>query len=122
MGRQNIQEMWRRGKSLLDHGVGEWGLFLAIILALGASFGLGRLSALIDAKPLIEVSRAPLVEEGAMMGGGQYVASRTGTVYYFPWCSGVAAIQPENERWFATKEAAEKAGYRPAKNCKGLAE
>ncbi|TSC63170.1 MAG: hypothetical protein Athens041674_313 [Parcubacteria group bacterium Athens0416_74] len=121
-GRQNIQEFVAKCKAILDLGVGEWGLFLALTLVILASFGLGRLSALVDAKPLVELHTASLEagQEG-MATGGQYVASRTGSTYYFPWCAGAQKIAPASERWFATEEAAKAAGYRPAKNCKGLA-
>jgi len=50
----------------------------------------------------------------------QYVASVKGSKYHFPWCSGAGRINEENKIWFASKEEAEKAGYEPAKNCKGL--
>ncbi|MHB1086187.1 MAG: Ada metal-binding domain-containing protein [Minisyncoccota bacterium] len=108
-------------KAILDLGVGEWGLFLALTLVVLASFGLGRLSALVDAKPLIELHTASLVAGQGMAVGGQYVASRSGSTYYFPWCSGALKIAPANERWFASEQAAKAAGYRPAKNCNGLA-
>ncbi len=49
-----------------------------------------------------------------------YVASKTGTKYHLPWCSGARRIKVENKVWFATKEEAEAAGYTPAANCKGL--
>lgn len=52
--------------------------------------------------------------------GGQYVASKTGTKYYLPWCGSVKRIKEENKVWFATKAEAEAAGYGPAKNCKGI--
>jgi hypothetical protein len=52
--------------------------------------------------------------------GGQYVASKTGTKYYLPWCGSVKRIKDENKVWFASKTEAEAAGYEPAKNCKGL--
>ena len=122
MGR--VHELWLRCKSFADQGVGEWGLILLIALAILAAFGLGRLSALVEAKPLISVSEASVAATAAtglgIAPGGQYVASRTGSVYYFPWCSGALKITPQNERWFASREAAEAAGYRAAKNCKGL--
>ncbi len=117
---QNIQELWLKGKARLDKGGGEYGLFLLITLAILASFGLGRLSALVDARPLIEVRAATAGAGEAVAPGGLYVASRTGSVYYFPWCAGAGQIAPQNERWFQSAEAAERAGYRPAKNCKGL--
>jgi hypothetical protein len=64
---------------------------------------------------------APTLEKPAgMYLGGQYVASRTGTVYYYPWCSGGGTIPSDKAIWFATAAAAQAAGYVPAKNCKGL--
>lgn len=51
---------------------------------------------------------------------GAFVASKTGTKYYLPWCGSVKRIKEENKVWFGTKTEAEAAGYEPAKNCKGL--
>ena len=51
---------------------------------------------------------------------GNYVASKSGTKYHYPWCPGAQSIKEENKIWFFTKEEAEKAGYQPASNCKGL--
>ena len=49
-----------------------------------------------------------------------FVASKSGTKYYYPWCLGVSRIKEENKVWFATADEAKKAGYSPASNCKGL--
>lgn len=49
-----------------------------------------------------------------------YVASKTGTKYHLPWCSGAARIKEENKVWFTSKADAEAAGYEPALNCKGI--
>ncbi len=49
-----------------------------------------------------------------------FVASKNGTKYYYAWCAGVTKIKEENKVWFSTKEEAEKAGYTPAANCKGM--
>jgi len=51
---------------------------------------------------------------------GMYVASKTGEVYYLPWCGGVKLIHEENKVWFESKEEAAAQGYRPATNCKGI--
>ena len=51
---------------------------------------------------------------------GNFVASKKGTAYHFPWCPGAKRIKEKNKIWFQTKAAAEKAGYRPAANCPGL--
>ncbi len=118
---KNIQELWVNIKAHTDAVVGEWGIFAVILLVSLGAFGLGRLSALEGHRPLIQVAEA---SQGASLGaitpGGAVVASRTGEVYYYPWCAGAAKILPANQRVFATVDAAKAAGYRAAKNCKGL--
>ncbi len=64
-----------------------------------------------------EISREEVVP-GAVEGG--YVASKSGTKYHLPWCSGAKRIKEENKIWFKTKSEAEAAGYEPAANCKGI--
>lgn len=59
-------------------------------------------------------------QPSAPASGGAYVASKTGTKYYLPWCGTANRIKEENKVWFATKAEAEAAGYEPAKNCKGI--
>ncbi len=49
-----------------------------------------------------------------------YVASKSGTKYHLPTCAGAKSISEANKVWFATKAEAEKAGYSPAGNCKGI--
>lgn len=118
---QTIQNIGQKIKSQLDQIAGEWGIFGLILLAAIASFGLGRLSALEEARPVVSVSMASAAIEAPQMApGGLLEASRTGTVYYYPWCAGAAKISPQNARWFASEKAAQAAGLRPAKNCKGL--
>lgn len=51
---------------------------------------------------------------------GAVVASKKGKKYHLPWCAGAKAILAENKITFENPEAAQKAGYGPAKNCKGL--
>jgi hypothetical protein len=63
-------------------------------------------------------AKKPSVPSGA--SGGQYVASKTGTKYYLPWCGTAKRIKDDNKVWFASKAEAEAAGYEPAKNCKGI--
>jgi hypothetical protein len=101
-------------------------LFVALI-----SFGLGRLSALSERKTPITIENmsANLFEVELPSDDGSstsnienrlFVASRNGAKYHYPWCSGAQRIKDSNRIWFATKEEAEKAGYTPAANCKGL--
>lgn len=108
-------------KGTLDRGIAQWGILGLILLAVLGAFGLGRLSALEDARPVVSVSEAAMAPATISMApGGLLEASRTGSVYYYPWCAGVAQISPQNVRWFASEKDAQKAGFRAAKNCKGL--
>lgn len=118
----NIQEAGWKIKGKAVDAIHEWGLVIIVFLVALASFGLGRLSALEDARPPISVVQAPKeAERQAMAAGGLLVAARSGSVYYYPWCTGALKILPQNQKWFQSEEAARKAGYTPAKNCKGLA-
>lgn len=110
---------------------------LLIIFVSSASFGLGRLSGLQEKRAPIRIEQSAAAisavarKEGVLSEGlsgsgapapqaGSFVASKNGTTYHFPWCSGALRIKDENKIWFDTKEAAESAGYHPAGNCKGL--
>lgn len=118
---QSIQDMWLEIKGLGDDLIGEWGLIAVVFLVALASFGLGRLSALKDGRPPVFIGQAPSQAAApALASGGLFVASRSGTAYYYPWCTGTTKILPRNQVWFQSEEAARKAGYAPAKNCKGL--
>jgi hypothetical protein len=116
---ESIQEGWQKIKVSLETGVGEWGIAGLILLIAFACFGLGRLSALSEMKSTISITKAPVAPQ-ALATGGMYEASKTGSQYYFPWCGGAESIAPEDQIWFKTEAAAQKAGYSAAKNCKGL--
>ncbi len=107
-------------------------VFVIVFVALIA-FGLGRLSAISEKKTPITIenlSAATVTTTPASPAGRPdfvasttaklYVASKNGTKYHFPWCSGASTIKEENKIWFSSKEEAEKSGYTPAGNCKGL--
>lgn len=128
---ENIPERPRR----IKRGVaGDLVVILIVILVGTAGFGLGRLSvqdvqegeikiinpsqAASAATPL-ETSSDEVVP-GTIVPGGQFVASKSGTKYHFPWCPGAAQIAEKNKIWFANEEEARAAGYTPAANCKGL--
>lgn len=104
-------------------------LFVAIALVLvgTASFGLGRLSQKESITPYIELSQnvasvgvATPENPDANLPTGAVVASKKGSKYHYPWCSGARTIAPENKITFASIEEARAAGYTPAANCKGL--
>ena len=109
---------------------------IVIILVAFAGFGLGRLSALEGKKTpvLIERNFAPSLLSGnnvsdekltvtktvQNLSSKSFVAAKSGTRYYFPWCGGVSRIKEETKIWFASEEEARKAGFTPAANCAGL--
>lgn len=119
----NIPEIWLKIKNTAIDLVGEWGLVLIVLLVGLVSFGMGRLSALEEAKPAVSVRNASLEAEARGMPiGGLVVASRKGSAYHYPWCGGAQSITEGNKVWFESEAAARRAGYAPAKNCKGLGE
>jgi hypothetical protein len=114
-------------------------LVILIILVAFGSFGLGRLSIPDQARvePIVfeptsmtsSGQSATILSASIKRGmkssltthvSGAIVASKTGTKYHFPWCSGAARIKDENKVWFASEADARTAGYTPASNCKGL--
>lgn len=101
-------------------------LFLTAVIILVAviSFGLGRLSKIREEKtPItIEEDRQPNSQRATLTVGEDkiFVASKNGKKYYYAWCESSQKIKESNRVWFATKEEAEKAGYEPAANCRGL--
>ena len=118
---RNIQDIGLKIKGLGADMVHEWGLVVIVFLVAIASFGLGRLSALEEARPPVSIAQAPsAANQQAIAPGGLLVAARSGSVYYYPWCTGASKILLQNQRWFQSEDAARKAGYAPAKNCKGL--
>jgi hypothetical protein len=103
-----------------------------------AGYGLGRVSVL-EAMPVAvqEPGEASVGQVGPLSSSAQesdtglgkgvgvgpaagVVASKNGTKYYPPWCAGAKRISETNKMQFASAEAAKKAGYAPAANCKGL--
>lgn len=61
---------------------------------------------------------ASLAERMVVDGEGEVVGSKNGTKYYYPYCSGVSRINPENLIRFASAGAAEKKGYTLSQTCK----
>lgn len=122
--------------------LGDVFLVLVILLVGIASFLLGRLSVAGQKEPvrvlqntpetaISSVQKAPNTASAVSAtvpgkgivprtegGEGKYVASKNGTAYYLPTCSGVSRIKEENKIWFDSEEAAENAGYHRAANCK----
>lgn len=121
---------------------------IVVLVGLG-SFGLGRLSALRPGgegqlrilEPAAGAASKSLTSSGQIQEGGglvaavadkavgaaepnvsarNFVASKNGTKYYLPGCSGASRIKEENKVWFESTTEAENAGFTPAANCSGL--
>lgn len=98
---------------------------IIIILVAFASFGLGRFSRIEEQKtPVKIIQNSNFNQEATSIrstaGEKGFVASRNGKKYFLPWCSGAAAISPQNLITFSTENEARNAGYTPAANCPGL--
>lgn len=112
-------------------------LFTAVLIVLVGigGFGIGRMSLndtdtgearILSATVSNAIDRTtgqeytPDFEVPTLKAGGEVVASKSGTKYHLPWCSGAKTIKEENKIWFASFEEARAAGYTPAGNCKGI--
>ncbi len=107
-------------------------IVLIIFFTSLASFGLGRLSKIRESKTPVTVTNMILGEipaagratvpkpDSVAKKTGGIVASKRGSKYHYPWCSGAMRIKESNKIWFSSTEEARDAGYTPAKNCKGL--
>ena len=100
-------------------------MIAALILLVGfGSFGLGRLSKIEEGRMPVRIeypnTQAGAVANISVVTDKKFVASKNSTKYHHPWCSGAQRIKEENKVWFSSKKEAEKAGYTPAGNCKGL--
>ncbi len=116
-----IAEVREKCKTLLRRIPRDAFILATLLLASSASFGLGffagRDAGQGSESELSEPLQTPLSAE---IQEGQVVASKNGTKYYLPSCSGVSRIAEANKVWFASVAAAAAAGYTPAVNCKGL--
>jgi hypothetical protein len=124
----SIKDYWQKIKPGLPEA-------LTLILVATLAFGLGRLSRIEAERVPVRIEAAetsqitpqnkitkdgPREETTTREGDGEVVASKSGKVYYYPWCSGVKRIKPANLVTFASPAAAAQAGLRPAANCPGL--
>lgn len=131
----NIQELFKKIKYLGDSIPQELFVAFIIILVGFGSFGLGRISSdgvkrdgvkivmpNINTGANTQTATLNMVtgESVAIYESGEVVASKSGSKYHFPWCSGAKRIKEENKIKFPSIKDARTAGYEPAKNCKGL--
>lgn len=132
--RNSLIQIWQGGKD-------EVLLVLIVALVGFGGFGLGRLSVKETKKEPVSIlnsfeksgQTASVVSSSnspnpanfsnntnESNSSGSVVASKKGKVYHLPWCLGAMKIKPENLIYFKNAEQAEKAGLKPASNCKGL--
>lgn len=136
----SIQGITEKFKGLLSNT--EYCLTILVIVVSCTSFYLGRLSASGNASLPDNTQQEATIVQGSTTKAdrkqgtyststldsvsekvspeGGYVASKSGTKYHLPWCGSAKQIKEENKIWFTTKEEAERAGYTPASNCKGI--
>ena len=130
-----IKSFWDGISNKLNND--KFAIVLIILVGFGG-FGLGRLSVSEEQKFPIKIENIKTdnifantltgvknIEQSREVGGtvnegGQVVASKNGTKYHYPWCSGANRISEANKIYFASIEDAKEAGYTPASNCKGL--
>jgi len=62
----------------------------------------------------------PIDNTPSNISTGQIVASKNGQRYYYPNCSGINRIKPENRIYFENKKQAEDKGLTLASGCKSL--
>lgn len=136
-----LTDLLNKIKSFLKANQRDLYLAALVFLVSMASFGLGRLSAVWPVKEPIRIDQIGETGQSASglgegvpadsftkrsdspispVSSGEYVASRNGSSYHLPTCSGAKQIKEENKIWFASEEAARAAGYKPAGNCPGL--
>lgn len=94
-------------------------LILLFTISTTTAFFLGRLS--VEYKTENQKTNITFLEkESKKQESLEVVASKNGETYSFPWCSGAKRISEKNKIVFSSKQEAEKAGYREAKNCTGF--
>lgn len=116
---------------------------LLIVVIASIFFAFGRLSAITEKQTPIKIQYAGGENTGSAIGAtlvqdalgnpatqtigapvsptdGAVIGSKSGKKYYFPWCSTVKRIKPENQVHFASIAAAKSAGFTAGGNCKGL--
>lgn len=111
----NIAETREKCKAFIGRVPRDIFIIAVLVLASSASFGLGYLAG-IDTE---QGSNAATQELSlATTTTGQIVASKNGTKYYLPGCTGADKISDANKVWFTSAVLAERAGYTLSANCK----
>jgi hypothetical protein len=109
-----------------------------IIVVATLAFGLGRVSRVVSEREPIKIENASAASQAVpgpvvstplapnplplaptqTIGGGEVAASKNGTKYYFPNCSGLKRVKAENLIWFESEAKAQAAGLSLASGCR----
>ena len=90
-------------------------IFLVFILFGILSFGIGYLAG--KDKTQIKIVQTKLESHIPRADISFVLASRSGSKYYYIWCTGVNNISLKNRIYFKNAEEAEKAGYVLSRTC-----
>src|SRR3989338_4061043 len=127
-----VSEFAARSKLVLQKIPRDVLIVAILFFSSSASFGLGFLAGRdIGQGSGFSIAEIPLTASpqgcpsaatvpAAIPAGGQVVASKSGSKYHLPWCSGAQAIKEENKVWFGGCEASGAAGFGAAGNFQGL--
>lgn len=124
-----LTDIQQKIKDISDISPRIFAVFASFLLFLGVFFTYSISSAEHAREGSLRVISNPTalgVEDLAVNEGestvikGKYLASRSGSFYYLPACSGAKRIKEKNIVWFQTREDAESRGLRPATNCQGI--
>ncbi len=113
-----IAEAREKCKSALGRIPRDVLIMAILLLASSASFGLGYLAGRDGGEGSGRYPDATPLMTAATSSG--IFASKNGTKYYLPGCTGADRISDANKVWFVSALAARSAGYAPAAGCKGL--
>jgi len=119
---ESIKEKPENSKSLFLGRRKVW-LFASACLILTAVSIVGSitLANLFNKQGLIHVHVLDAAFAANLSGkAGEYVGSKTGQTYYFPWCGLARRIKDTNLVWFSDRASAELKGYKASSNCHGL--
>lgn len=110
-----LSEKFNSVKAFVKENQSDLFIALSFFLIAVIGFGLGRFSYVMREKEPVKIEESDLGSANASLG--LYLASKNGSNYYLPSCSGASRIKEENKIWFSSKEEAEGLGYKPALNC-----
>ncbi len=113
-----IKDFFNKIKSIFTIDRYYFLCLLTILLVAISAFGLGRLSmykANMKEESSISISNRVIANKNTL--SKNYVASKTGKIYYGVKCSTVSRIKVENRIYFNSKKDAESSGYTLSKNC-----